>query len=399
MELVKISAKEFGIPENKAKEISKMFKPMLDKMVALENEFNEIQQTNMSPELCKKARELRLRYVRVRTGTAEIHKELKDFYLKGGRFVDGWKNAQLMASQGVEKKLSEIENYYELQEQKRISDLQEERAAELEEIGSDFIPDNLGTMEPKIWENYLLGQTEAIRIRKEAETKAEIERIEKERREKLHEERKNQILDLWSFVPDDRKDEDLSVYMPGAWDDFVNNLKKNKAKHERKQEEIRLENERLRKERVKAELKLKKEKEQLDKNAEILGGKLKASGYEFDQQTGNYKKYDLVFVNHEQLKTISMSSLEASIIANDRLIKDRKELEEKKRQEEEAERIRKANIEENAKKGDKDKFSDLLHELDAVVKKYEFKSDQYNKLYENLLNLLSEIFTQKNEIE
>ena len=109
MELVKINPSDYGLEEQKAKEISDMFKPMLDKMVDLEKRYNEVISLEIQPETCKKAKELRLEYVKVRTGTATIHKELKAFYLQGGRFVDGWKNAQLMASQGIEEKLINIE--------------------------------------------------------------------------------------------------------------------------------------------------------------------------------------------------------------------------------------------------------------------------------------------------
>ena len=109
-----LEAKEFGIPEEKAKQISEQFKPMLDKMVQLEKEFNEIETKVISPEVCNEARELRLKLVKVRTGTAAIHKKQKSFYLQAGRFVDGWKNAQLFAGQGLEEKLDKIERYYQI---------------------------------------------------------------------------------------------------------------------------------------------------------------------------------------------------------------------------------------------------------------------------------------------
>jgi len=42
-------------------------------------------------------KELRLKYMKIRTATLDIHKKQKAFYLAGGRFVDGWMNASLMA--------------------------------------------------------------------------------------------------------------------------------------------------------------------------------------------------------------------------------------------------------------------------------------------------------------
>jgi len=183
--LIKIDAEEYGLEETKAADISKMFKPMLDKMEALEVEFNELNKLDITKDTCKKAKELRLKYVKVRTGTAAVHKELKAFYLQGGRFVDGWKNAQLMASQGVEKKLSAIEKHFENIEKERIAQLQEDRAHEISTYGAAVIPQNLGEMEEEVWNSFLVGtkatyeaKEEALRLQRE---RIEAERVESER--------------------------------------------------------------------------------------------------------------------------------------------------------------------------------------------------------------------------
>ena len=41
-EIVKLNPSEFGIEDSKAADIAAQFKPMLDKMVELENEYNEV---------------------------------------------------------------------------------------------------------------------------------------------------------------------------------------------------------------------------------------------------------------------------------------------------------------------------------------------------------------------
>ena len=86
-ELVKINASEYGLEEIKAQQIEAQFKPMLEKMSALEREYNEVIKLEVSGETCAKAKELRLKYVKVRTGTAAIHTQQKAFYLAGGRYV------------------------------------------------------------------------------------------------------------------------------------------------------------------------------------------------------------------------------------------------------------------------------------------------------------------------
>lgn len=187
-EIVKINASDYGIESTKAKEIEEMFAPMLSKMKELETEYNAIINQPVSKELCFQAKELRLKYVKVRTGTAEIHKSLKDFYLKGGRFVDGWKNAQLFASQQIEESLIKIEKHYKILENERLEKLRADREAMLRPY-TDVIPMALGHMEQAVWDNYLQGVKVAYEFRIAAEKKAGEERVAREKAEAKERER------------------------------------------------------------------------------------------------------------------------------------------------------------------------------------------------------------------
>lgn len=194
--IIKIDHKEYGLTETKAKEVSELFVPMLKKMEALEVEYNQLLDIPMSEEKTKQAKELRLKYVKVRTGTAAIHKELKSFYLQGGRFVDGWKNAQQMASQGIEKKLAEVENHYKIIEQNRIKEIADSRTKILNDLGYQSIPNNIGEMEDDMFNAVVDGvklqrkqaaeaaeaaKIEAERLKKEAEEKAKADEAERKR--------------------------------------------------------------------------------------------------------------------------------------------------------------------------------------------------------------------------
>ena len=260
--IVKIDSAQYGLTETKAKEIEAMFKPMLDKMVELEDEFNQIAGLEITEETCYKARELRLKYVKVRTGTANIHRELKAFYLNGGRFVDGWKNAQMFASQGIEEKLSAIENHYENLEKERIAALQEKRAGEIAKYEVDYIPDNLGLMPDDVWSNFLLGTKTNYETRKEAEKKAEEERQEKIRLDKRESDRRERILpyrDYWQGIIDSGALRDLSDEL---FEDVFKKLAAKKKEEDQKQEQIRKEN-----------LRLQKEAEEREKQAKIEAAK------------------------------------------------------------------------------------------------------------------------------
>lgn len=190
MELVEVKGSDFGLEESKASQISQVFKPMLDTMVDLEEEANEIFKLDPESEnAAMKAKELRLRYVKVRTGTAKIHKEQKAFYLAGGKFIDGWKNAQLFASQGVEEKLMSIEKHAENKAKEWIEAIAKERKEELIKY-TEVVPADIGEMEDDIWEGYLEGMKiihdkKVAADKKEADEKAAKEKADKIAADKL----------------------------------------------------------------------------------------------------------------------------------------------------------------------------------------------------------------------
>lgn len=178
-EIVKIDPKEFGIEESKAADIAAQFKPMLDKMVELETEYNQVIALPVeSNQTARKAKDLRMKYVKVRTGTAEIHKQQKAFYLSAGRYVDGWKNAQLFASEGNERKLEDIEKFFENQEKEGIAKLQAEREEIILPYNVENISAlNLGQMSDSVFENFLLGTKISLENKREAERLVEEKRL------------------------------------------------------------------------------------------------------------------------------------------------------------------------------------------------------------------------------
>lgn len=162
-QIVKIDPAEYGLTDQTAKNIKAQFLPMLNKMEELEEEYNEIINLPIqSKETQNMAKQLRQKYVKVRTGTAKIHKEQKDFYLKGGKFVDGWKNAQIMASSDKEERLKEIEEYEIRLEQKRQDDLHEERLSKLAPYIDDSTGLSLGSMPDDVWQAYLTGKKKSF---------------------------------------------------------------------------------------------------------------------------------------------------------------------------------------------------------------------------------------------
>jgi len=171
-----VDGASFGLEEVRASQIRSVFTPLLDTMADLEVEYNEVMAGENSEERSKKAGSLRKKYVKVRTSTAKIHKEQKAFYLAGGRFVDGLKNAQLFASQGIEEKLSEVEDYYKNLEIERVRLRNEDRLKKIEEFKVPNVEKIIEAMDDDVFENYLGGLI-AERDR-EIERSREIEREE-----------------------------------------------------------------------------------------------------------------------------------------------------------------------------------------------------------------------------
>lgn len=296
MELVKINPKEFGIEESKAKEISAQFKPMLDKMVELEDDYNKILKLSIDDvETSEKAKELRLKYVKVRTGTALIHKEQKAFYLQAGRFVDGWKNAQLFASQGIEKRLSDIENFHANLEIERVKKLNKERTELISKYIEDFELINFGTMQEDVWDAYYSTKKTAYEDRIKAEALAEKKRIaeqkrieqeriakekkEREERERLQKENKRLEKERLEQIVKEKKDaekreKEEEARHEKARLDHLSQVKKERLEEERHQAVLK--KERDEKERLELELKTKKNaEEKLERERIVADNKAK----------------------------------------------------------------------------------------------------------------------------
>jgi hypothetical protein len=180
-ELIKIDPVAYGLQATEAAQVEAVFLPMIDKMKELESQFNEIALLPIEPTTCKKAKELRLQYVKIRTGTAAIHKTAKEYYRKGGLFVDGWKNAQAFASQQKEQKLEQIELHFENLEKERNAKLKIERLALLAGLCDDPSMYPVSDMSAPAFDQLLNGLTVAKQQREDAIRQAEENRLAKEK--------------------------------------------------------------------------------------------------------------------------------------------------------------------------------------------------------------------------
>lgn len=178
-----IDPKEFGLEKNEAEQIKAFFIPMIDKMVEMEKEYNEIVNLEPSDENCAKAWDLRKKFVKIRTTTAEIHKKTKAYYLNWGRAVDAFKNLVTFATQKKEDNLDSLENYFVNYEKQQKMEKWIKRAQELRPY-DHFNNDFLGGMQEEAYQLYKIGVIKSYEDKKEQEKKDMLEKDKKDQEEK-----------------------------------------------------------------------------------------------------------------------------------------------------------------------------------------------------------------------
>lgn len=240
----KVNPKDYGLEESSVATIEQAFQPKIIERDALVPMYEALVKQEITPELCKSFKELRLKMVKVRTGIADIHKTQKAFFLASGRFVDAWKNKETKPIEQMEEKLKEGEETFERLEAKRIADLEVQRIEALS-VFTDILPSGLGLLSDEAFKTYLTGAKVSYEARIAEEKRIEEERIAKEKAIALHNERREQLIPYWSFVPLDKRDMDLSTLTEEEWKERFDWSKDAKKKDDEAKEKQRLENERL----------------------------------------------------------------------------------------------------------------------------------------------------------
>ena len=258
-----VDPKDYGLTENQAEEVEKNFLPVIADRENYEGMYRDILAREITLDLTKEARELRLKLVKVRTKTSEIHQVTKAFYLAGGRFVDAWKNKNVKVITEMEESLRNIEDHYENIERERISKLAETRRAELLKY-SEILPEGLGGLSDEVYQNYLTGVKAAHQAKIDAEIAELKKQAERQRVLALHNSRKDSVLHLWQFMPGTHRELNFGEMSDNAWKELLDYLKSENVKHEADQAAVKAENERLRKAQEEKEKELAAEKKRAE---------------------------------------------------------------------------------------------------------------------------------------
>ena len=341
-QVVKFDAPELSvIEESKAEQIKKTFEPMAQMIADFEGKYNEIiteSEQEITRDLTAKAKRVRLDIGRVRIETEKLRKREKEEYLRAGKAIDGVSNILKWAISDKEIKLKEIEDHFEILEQKRLEALQAERVEQLSSYVEDAHERNLSDMEDDVWQAYLSAKKKEHEDRIEAEKKVEAERIAKEKAEAEERERIRKENEQLRKEAEERERQ--------AKIEAEKRLAEEKARREKEEAERKAREEKERKEREERDAKERKEREAYE-------AKLKAE--------------------REQREKVQ------------RELEAKAEAERKAKEEEEA------RIQNELSKGDADKVQDLINDLEALKSKYVFKSAKNKKMYEDVGVLIGKV--------
>lgn len=314
---------ELTIEQNQEQNLSTLCSQKISERNVLSKIYERIISEERTPELAKEARECRLELVKVRTGINAITKVERAFSLAYQKLVIAWDKKETLPGIQMEEKLMEIEKHQERIDQEKRDVLTNERTNELNQYDLETIPKGLGDMDQEVYDIFLNGAKNTFEAKKDAEKKAEDERLEVERLDILEHSRLSEAnkykafwlsdsydfrtmpdhifkaeKTIWSKAKDEaekeakeqakkveayniRKDlllplsqfcdlDKLTIEITNdEWDDMRNNAESKKSDYDKKQIETQKENERLKKEAEEQRLKqVKEDQERKEKEEE-----------------------------------------------------------------------------------------------------------------------------------
>ena len=262
--IVKINPAEFGLTEEMANNILRNLPTIIGERAVMIEEYKRIITLDIEDSATGRAAATTRKKIKEnRTkGIEAWHKANKEYFLRGGQFVDAIKRKESAENERMENALLEIENYREIKEQKRISNLQLLRQSETIKYEVDGTMMPLGQMSDEVWTNYISGVRLNYEKRKEDERKAEAERVEKIKAEAEERERMR-IENEKLKTENEAKEKQLSDERAKAEAEQkrIQREADNRAAEAKATAEAKLKTERKAKEKLEAELKAKADAE------------------------------------------------------------------------------------------------------------------------------------------
>jgi colicin import membrane protein len=337
LQVTKVDPSEFGLNIELATSITKDLPAIIQERDILAQQYSEIITLDIEDATTAKlAKEIRLKIKNNRTkGIEAWHKVNKEYFLKGGQFIDAIKRKESAENERMEQALEEIEKYQENLEKQRIEQIHANRIELLKGFVEDTTALKLGEMEEDVWEAYLSAKITSYKNRIAADEQAEQERIAKEKAEAEERERMR--------------------------------IENERLKREAEEREAA-----MRKQQAEAEKKLAEERAKAEAERKAAEATLQAERAAAEAERKRIELEESIKREAERKERLRIEA----------------ELQAKKDAEAKAEAERQATIEAELNKGDREKFSDLLYQLEQLKGKYEFKSAKYKTLFSSVYELI-----------
>lgn len=370
------------IGTSKADQILNTFQPMAERLKEFEAEFHSIiteAEKGITNEVSARARRLRMDcYVAIRTDTGKAKDKAKRLIKLEDKAIMSVHNMVVWATTEHEQKLKEIEDHDKIQEQKRMTELQNKRVELLSPYVQDAHERDLGNFPEDVWEAYLSSKKQAWEDEQRAIQEAEEKRKEDQRIATLGAQRRDQIFPFWKQLSDEHKK--FTTWNLGSleneeFEQILTQAKKASIADEKRQEAIRKENERLQKEAQEREAKAAKEAKERAKQEAEKEAKLAA-----ERKAESERLAKIQAENEAKLKA-----------EQDARLKAQKELEARQEADRKAKEQEEARIQAELSKGDKSKIEDLLKDLEALRIKYTFRSKKNKDLYSEVNTLIGKV--------
>lgn len=170
----------FGIEPVKAKKMINGLSTVFAERQILKDAYEDVIQLEINSENLPTFKELRLKFVKIRTSIDKWHKTNKAFYLAGGRFVDAIKNKEIAETEEIESKLYEAEKFFENQEKQKAKELNDLRILKISPYVENADQMDFKEFSDEDFDDFVFGKKTKFEQRI-AEEKAEAERLEAER--------------------------------------------------------------------------------------------------------------------------------------------------------------------------------------------------------------------------
>jgi membrane protein involved in colicin uptake len=340
--------KNSGLAIIEGEEIKGSYLPFLNQLAEIQSQSSKINFENPTALDEEIAGKLRKATVKIRTGAEALKDDRNRMnLLKQKLEVASYKLIEASCKL-TEEVFVNVEKAREIAEKKRKAELKVARDTEAQQY-SEFIPFgiDLGNLDEAGYLSILNGAKLQLNAKIEEEKRIEAEKIEKERMTNLHLFRKESVLHLWNFMPEENKVANFGEWDSDMWNELVNYLNLEKKDYEKKQAAIQLENERLRKAneakekqrlfelaeaeklRQKAELKAKQEKEAAEEKARIEREKARQ-----EAESLRLKNEDI-----QKAAIKKQKEIEAKAAAEKKALQDHIDAENKRKEQAERDRI------------------------------------------------------------